>query len=619
MNRNYQASKWRLPVLAGFLSVGAVFAQDLEPEQLPAYVLTATRTPAALTTVGSYIDTISAAELARMQLTSLQSALSGIPGAPTLSSGAPGGVTSLFLRGANSNQTLFLVDGIRLSDPNTDYAVYLGGVRVGACDSLEVAHGPQSTLYGGEAMGGVLSLRAQRGSGPAAGAVSLEAGSFGTIQGGVQVQGGNGTAAYNFSATGGQTQNERRNNDFTSTTYVLRLDRQLNKVIAIGATWRGFVGKYGSPGDRYTSDPDNEDRESNQLATVFADFTPTVNFTSHAVLGGQNRRFVADEPGPYGHQVTIVKNDRLVLDWQNTLQVGERQRVTAGLTAEANHTSNNGFGDINKRQRMLAFFVQDEWTPAERVYFTAGLRNDDFDTFGRAITGRITAAWLSKDSHWKLRGSYGTAFRSPSFLDLYGRSAFYVGNPALRPEKARGWDTGVDYFLSGNRGVLSATWFATRFRDLIVYDFGVFPGTTANVQEALTKGLELSGKFPLARALQVRLTYTYLEADNLGDGTRLLRRPRHSGSLDLWHDLGRGFSAGTGVAFAAQREDVDAATFMTINGKDYMVVRIYGAWQVNARLQLRARVENLLNERYEQVNGYPQPGLGAYAGMELKF
>ena len=618
MTQTIPASLRRLFILAGFVPALTAFAQSDEPELLPAYVLSATRTPAALTTTGSYVDTISPAEIARMQLTSLQAALGGIPGAPTFQSGAAGGITSLFLRGSNSNQTLFLVDGIRLNDPNTDYSVYLGGACAGACDSLEVAHGPQSTLYGGEAVGGVLSLRAQRGAGPMAETVSFEAGSFGTVQGALHVQGGDATTAYNFSAAGGQTQNERPNNDFTSTTYALRLDRQLSKATAIGATWHGFLGNYGSPGDRYTNDPDNKDRESNQLATVFVDFTPTVNFTSHAVLGGQDRRFVSDEPGPFGHQVTIVKNDRVVLDWQNTLQAGEQHRVTAGLTAEANHTINNGFGDINKRQQLLAFFAQDEWTPVEHVYLTAGLRNDDFDTFGRATTGRATAAWLSSDSHWKIRGSYGTAFRSPSFLDLYGQSAFYVGNPGLRPEKARGWDTGVDYFLARNRGVLSATWFETRFRDLIIYDFGVFPGTTANVQAARTRGLELAGKFMLPGAVQVRLAYTYLEADNVTDHTRLLRRPRQSGSLDVWHEFGHGFSAGTGLAFAAQRQDVDALTFATIKAEDYTVVRLYGAWQASPRVTLKARIENLLNEKYEQVNGYPELGFGFFAGVEVK-
>lgn len=594
-------------------------AQTGETEQLPTYVTTATRTPLELTTTGSYIDTISAAELARMQLNNLRSALGGIPGAPAFASGATGGITSLFLRGSNSNQTLFLVDGIRYNDPNTEYFPSLGGMCVSGCDSLEVAHGPQSTLYGGEAVGGVISLRAQRATGPARQTVTVEAGSFGTVQGAVTAQAGNGPTAYSFSAAGGSTQNERANNDFSSATYSLRLDRRLTKTVALGATLRGFIGDYGSPGTRFTNDPNNRDRESNQLATVFADFTPSTAFSSKVVIGGQDRRFVSKNPGPTGTQETIVKNRRGVLDWQNTLQAGAQHRVTAGLTAEQNHTRNTGFGNINERQTLLAVFAQDEWTPVERVYLTAGLRSDDHDTFGRETTGRATAAWLSREARWKLRASYGTAFRSPSFLDLYGQSAFYVGNPNLNPETARGWDAGVDYFLADKKSVLSATWFETNYTDLIVFNFGVFPGTTANVERAHTEGLELAGKFMLPGAVQVRLAYTYLEAVNQSQGIRLLRRPRQSGSLDVWHDFGGGFSAGAGLAVVADRRDVHAATFATINGEDYSVVRVYGAWQASPRVTIKARVENLLDEQYEEVHGYPQTGVGAFAGVEVKF
>jgi len=618
MNTTIAASLRRLLLLAGFSPALTAFAQSAEPEILPDYVFTATRTPAALTTLGTYVDQVSGAELARRQLTGLRSALGGVPGAPSFASGAAGGVTSLFLRGANSNQTLFLVDGIRFNDPNTDYQVSFGGMCVSACDNLEVSHGPQSTLYGGEAVGGVVAIRSQRGTGPGRATSAVEAGSFGTVQGAVSAQAGDATRAYTFSASGGHTANERPNNEFDSVTYSLRLDRQVTKDVAIGATWRGFVGRYGSPGAAIgfgANDPDNEETESNQLATVFADLTHSPGLTSHVVLGGQDRRYVSDS----GTSETLVTNRRAVLDWQSTYGLNEQHRVTGGLTAEANHTRNNGFGRINERQSLLAFFAQDEWTPVEHVFLTAGLRSDDHDTFGRATTGRATAAWLSADSRWKVRATYGTAFRSPGFLDLYGQSSFYVGNPNLKPEKARGWDAGVDYYFADKQGVLSATWFDTRLDNLIVFDFGVFPGTTANVERARTKGLELSGKFSLPGIADVRVAYTYLEADNLSQGSRLLRRPRNSGSVDLWHDFGRGFSAGTGVAFAAGRRDVHAATFATINAEDYTVVRVYGAWQVNPRLAVKARVENLLDEAYEEVHGYPQLGAGAFAGVEWKW
>jgi len=605
--------------LAGVVPVVAAFAQSEAPENLTPYVTSATRTPLAVTRAGSAIDTISADELARMQLTSFSGALRGLPGTPAFASGARGAVTSLFLRGTNSNQTLFLVDGIRFNDPNTDYAVALGGLNTGAGDRLEIARGPQSTLYGSEAVGGVVALRSQRGRGPARGAVAAEAGAFGTVQGALNAQAGNDTSAWTFSAAGGRTDNARPNNSFDSATYTLRVDRKISAALSVGATWRGFVATYGDPGDRFTNDPDNEERESNQLATVFADFTHTPDLTSHAVLGGQDRRFVSENPGSFGTQTTVVKNRRAVLDWQSTWTAGAQHRVTGGLTAELNAARNTGFGDINRRQRWLAFFAQDEWTPAPNVFLTAGLRRDDFDTFGQATTGRVTAAWLTADSHLKLRASYGTGFRAPSFLDLYGQSSFYVGNPDLKAEKARGWDAGVDYYLAANRGTLSATWFQTDLTNLITFDFASFPATVQNVERARTRGVELAAKLDLPAAVKLRLAYTYLDADNLTQSTRLLRRPRHSGSLDAWHEFGGGFSAGIGVAFVAKRRDVDAATFATLDAENYTVARLYGAWQATPRLAVKVRLENLLDEKYEEVNGYPALGFGAFGGAEWKF
>lgn len=618
MNTPFRASLRRLLIAAALAPALTLFAQSSPTVVLPDFVTAATRTPASLTTTGTAVDALSAADLARMQLTGLRSALAGIPGAPSAASGATGGLTSLFLRGANSNQTLFLVDGIRFNDPNTDYQATLGGACLGACDNLEVSHGPQSTLYGGEAIGGVIAIRGQRGRGAAHGSVAVEAGSFGTIQGAASMQEGDEQQAWSFSVNGGHTDNERANNQFDSVTYVLRVDRKVSAKVAVGGTWRGFNGTYGSPGAAVgwgANDPDNEERESNQLATVFAEFMPSAEFTHKVVLGGQDRRYVSFN----GTSSTIIKNRRAVLDWQGTWTASEQHRVTGGVTGELNTTRNTGFGSINRRQSLAAFFVQDEWTPVERVFLTGGLRSDDFDTFGRATTGRATAAWLSTDSRWKLRASYGTAFRSPSFLDLYGQSSFYVGNPNLKAEKAKGWDAGVDYFLADKQGMVGVTWFDTRIDNLITFDFASFPSTVKNVGKARTRGLEVSGRFVLPGAVDVRLAYSYLEAEDAATGVRLLRRPRSSGSLDLWHDFGGGFSAGAGVVFARDRMDVHAATFATIRGEDYTVARLYGAWKLSDRVTLKARVENLFDEPYEQVHGYPQLGLGGFGSVEWKF
>ncbi|MBI5770208.1 MAG: TonB-dependent receptor [Verrucomicrobia bacterium] len=603
--------------LAAAAAVTVARAQT-PPTQLAPFVTAATRTPADAQTIGSAVEVISAADLARRQVNSLAGALGGVTSAPLFASGAGGASASLFLRGANSNQTLFLIDGLRSNDPNTDYQVTLGGACVSACDSLEIAHGPQSTLYGGEAVGGVVSLRAQRGAGAPGGSVSFEAGSFGTVQGGVAAQGERGANAWNFSARGGHTDNDRPNNKFDSATTTLRLDHKVSDRAAVGGTLRWFHGVYGDPGDRYTNDPDNQIREENLLATAFADLKLADAWTAHAVLGGQDRRFVAESPrAGRATSFTVVKNRRAVLDAQTTYTGIERHRVTGGLTAEANHTRNTGFGDINKKQGLLAVFAQDEWSPVERVYLTGGLRSDDFDTFGRATTGRATAAWLAMPKTLKFRASYGTAFRSPSFLDLYGQSAFYVGNPNLHAERARGWDAGADYYLAAGRGTLSATWFNTDFTDLIASTPNF--RSVENIQRARTRGAELSAQARLTAAIALRASFTYLEALNQTSNTRLLRRPRQSGALDAWRDFGGGVSAGAGVTFAAHRRDVHARTFAQIDQEDYTVTRVYAAWQVTPKLAFKVRFENLLNERYEEVNGYPALGFGAFGGVEWKF
>ena len=219
----------------------------------------------------------------------------------------------------------------------------------------------------------------------------------------------------------------------------------------------------------------------------------------------------------------------------------------------------------------------------------------------------------------KLRASYGTGFTSPSFLDLYGKSAFYVGNPNLRAERTKAWDGGVDFYLPENRGTLSATWFDARSRDLIDYDFSVFPGTVVNVNRARMRGVEFTAKTTFSTRTEARIAYTYLEAENTETDARLLRRPRHSFSADLWQAFGDRFSAGAGVAFVADRRDVDARTFDYITGEDYTVVRVYADYKVSDTLHLKARIENLLNEKYEEVNGYPALGLGAYGSVTWKF
>jgi len=594
-------------------------AQSETGAPLDPVVVVATRTPSDIRTLGSAVDSETPSDLARRQVSTLGEALSSLPGAPTAVNGAPGSNASVFMRGSNSDQVLFLVDGIRMNDANTDYAVFLGGARLGAGDQVEVARGPQSTLYGSGASGGVVLVQAQKGSGDPSAEAAVSAGSFGTVQGSLSGQGARGPWAWSLSTSGSHTDNERANNAFDSADLVLRVDRSLGAAADAGATLRGYHGRFGDPGDVYTDDLYAHETEDDWLGTAFLDLRPSADLSVHAILGGQDRRYVSFDalPGVY-QSTTVVQDRRGVLDLQSTYAGLAGQRVSVGANAELQATRDNGYGDINRHQALLAAFAEDEWSPVRSVFLTGGLRYDDFDTFGGSLTGRATAAWLSPGRGFKLRASYGTGFNAPSFLELYGAATGFRGNPGLRPEKSRGGDAGFDAYLPGGRGTVSVSAFRSDFTDLITYDFSAYPGTTANVGRARTSGLEAEARLKVAGGLELRLTYTYLEARDLTDGTRLLRRPRNSGGADLWRDFGRGLSAGAGVGVVAGRADVDAQTYATVNDPDYAVVRVYGEWRATERLGLKVRVENLLRRDYQPVNGYPALGRAAYGEVDWR-
>ncbi|KXU35200.1 hypothetical protein AXK12_05710 [Cephaloticoccus capnophilus] len=593
-------------------------SEEPQPTQLSPYVTVATRAPHSQRTLATVVDVITPEEAQRRQLTTFGDVIGQVVGSPTVATGGIGGVNSVFLRGANSNQTLFLVDGIRMNDPNTDYNAFLGGAAIGGGDTIEIARGPQSTLYGADAIGGVISLRAERGT--AAQSVSragLEAGTFKSVGGYFHSQGESAGVGYNFSVRGTHTDNERENNDFNSVNLSGRVDIDVDPSITVGATVRWFNGDFESPGDRFAPTLDEENNEQNFLGTLFSEFRSSERFTSRVTLGGQSRRFVAEQAGA---TTNVTKSRRLVLDWQNIyLACCDTLKITAGVTGENLHVKNSGFGNINKHQDLLAFYINQEFHPVENFYLTGGLRHDDYDTFGEKTTGRVSSAVLFAQKTIKLRASYGSGFRAPSFLDLYGVGFGYQGNPNLKPESSRGWDAGVDYYLPSDRGVIGVTWFENRITDLIAFDFSGSFGTTYNIERARTRGVEVKGDVMLAERTRGQLGYTYLDAQNRSQEARLLRRPRHAVTADLGQDFGNGLNVGVGVRWIVDRQDIDGQTFAPFNAEDFTTLRVYVSYAVTEQLTLRLRVENALDERYEEVHGYPSLGTGTFFGADWKF
>ena len=614
------------PVLAGALALApALTAQTRDSTRLKEIVVTATRTPAPIGSVGSSADVLGAEELARRQVASLRQALQLLTGGTVLVSGAPGGVASLFLRGVSSSQTLLLVDGIRVNDANTSYGSFLGGADLAGLGRLEVVRGPQSTLYGGAAIGGVVALDAERGNGRAHGLAEAEGGSFGSWRGRVSAGGESGRLGWSAAFIANGTDNERRPNGWDQRTQLARLDHRLGGSLLVGGTFRGLQQSFTSPGDIRTTNttPAGTTTFENNLGTLYVEATSAGRWRSRLTAGGQEQFTKGTSRYNGGPESAFsLTNSRRVLDWQNTIALGPSAHAVAGVNREWSTAESGG---ASQDERLLGLYVEGEVTAFRALTLTGGVRNDEYSSFGHAATYRFTGAWRVPGSDTKLRGSFGTGFMPPS-LDARFGSVFQKPNPAIRAERSRGWDAGVDQGVLGGRATLGATYFRNTLRDLIGFQGAVYPelGMSVNVDRARTAGLEVSGRVG-AGPVDARVAYTLLSAKSLSEPdstlTRLIRRPRHTLGADVVVTATRRSTLGAGVQVVAGREDTDFNSFPArrVDPGDYAVARLYASQELGPRVTVRARVENLFDRRYEPVYGFPALGRSLTGSAAVRF
>jgi len=612
-------------VLLLLLLPPALTAQTRDTTRLEDLVVTATRLPTPLHAIGSSTDLFLPAELRRRQISSLREALQLAPGGVILANGGPGAVSSLFLRGVSSSQTLLLVDGIRINDANTSAGSFLGGADLTGLGRLEIVRGPQSTLYGGAAIGGVVSLDAAPGTGPARGNAELEGGSFESWRGRAWAAGGSGRIGLAVALTANGTENQRRPNDWDQRTQLIRADYRVSSRLAAGATFRGLQHSYTSPGDLRTSNttPAGTTTFENHLATVWLEATPLPRWRSRLTAGAQEQftkgtgRFNGGEEFSF-----VLDNSRRVLDWQNTVLAGPRATLVAGLNREWSTATSDGAA---LDERLFGAYAEALLAPLSEVALTAGLRSDNYNTFDDAVTWRVTGAWRPRGAGTRLRASYGTGFMPPSLAARFG-SVFQEPNPDIRPERSRGWDAGVDQEIAAGRATLGLTWFHNSLTDLIGFEGATFPalGRNVNIDRARTRGIEASARVRTG-GLDARLAWTRLSAVSLSapdpETDRLIRRPRHTLSGDAGVTLGARATLGAGVLVVADRVDDDFNSFPSVrlDPGDYAIARLYGAVGLGRGLSLRARIENLFDERYEPVYGFPGLGRSYLVSAMIEF
>ncbi len=603
-------------------------------------VVTANRLGTSVRETASSITVITAEEIERSQATMVAELLRTVPGVDIVQSGGIGQQTSVFLRGANSEHTLILIDGVELNDPSSPGGtVDLANLPVGNIERIEILRGPQSVLYGSDAVGGVIQIFTRRGRGGPTVTISSEGGAFGTFREQLSVM--SHQADVNFSVTfarqdsdgisaaselrGGQ-ERDGYGNSTLSASFDLRPSEKIE------LRFCGRLTEAEADLDQASDVPDDpnytmkskERHFSSRLTHQVRDGVWSQRFGAYLTYYQRSATDYVDENHPFAASKSEYQGRRVKFDWQHAIRPTSFSIVTIGAESEQIELEQSLFyrsmyGDYSPPPARdvqcgtTGLYVLDRLEVGDRWYTTLGLRWDDHEMFGSKATYRVTTAYLVDKLDLKLKGSYGTGFKAPTLFQLFDPN---TGNPDLKPEISEGWEIGFQTQLFDCRLSLGATWFSNGFDDLIRFDASVWK--SMNVAEASTSGVELFVESRLAGAL-LRADYTYARARERAGDLALLRRPENKVSLTLCRQVTDRLNLNVGVRHVGRRQDMDFAVWPAERAElaAYTVMNLAGRYDVSSRLQLRGRVDNLLDAAYEEVLGFGSAPRAAYLGLRL--
>jgi len=613
---------------------------ELEP-----MVVTATGRPTPLARVATSVTVISAGEIARRQLRTLADALSGVPGLRLVPLGGPGQQTSAFLRGASSSHTLVLIDGVRANDPSSPTGAFdFAGVSLDNVERIEVVRGPLSTLYGSDAIGGVVQVVSRRGTGPASLGAGAEGGSDHlasmTLEGSAATSTLDGSFGASAHRTSGDSVTPARLRDGAREERDAFTDRTLAGRLGWAAADRLELGLTGRWTDNETElDPgageDPDARIHQRAAYLRGEARATLadgRWESALALdhARHNRRNRNDPQSPSDTwERSRFEGERTALRWQNDLTLPPGQVLTAGLEVGRERADGRSQVDLggfplsartDAHATNRAVFLQDAFEAGNAVQGVFGVRLDDHEDFGAQATWRIAAAHTVPATGTRLTAGVGTGFKAPSLDQLYGVtvSGFGVfrGNPNLDPERSLGWEAGLEQPLGEGRHSVAVTYFASRVQDLIA--LAVLPGgnsTLENRDQARISGAEVSLAARPSAALALSVAYTYTDARD-GDDERLLRRPRHQLTTRAdWQASPRATLTVT-ATYVDDWEDVDRVSFERVLPPGYGLLDLGLRYALTPRATLLARVTNALDQSHEPASGFAGPDRAIIVGVE---
>lgn len=627
-------SRQKYAVVVGLVLAinGSALAEE-QAAQLGEIVVTATRDEVPIEQVGSSITVITAKQIEQQQKQTVADALRMVPGLDLVRTGSFGGSTAVFMRGAKSEHTLVLIDGIQMNDPSSTGGGYnFSNLTTDNIERIEILRGPQSTLYGSHAIGGVINIITKRGDGKLKGFLSAEGGSFATARESAGINGGNDLLQYSLSVsrldTGGVSaagerygNTERDGYQNTAVAGRLGITPTSNSEIDLTLRYDRSHTSVDNGGGAGNDDP-NHIMKSDELFFRSQGWLSLFNGLWEQKLGVSFSDISwRDDNDRDNTDLEILRSSfhgqGVKLDWQHTLKLHKTTTLVLGAeTTEENAKSDYfsnlwGINSFDERfARTTGVYLQDQLNLFDAWFSTFGVRVDEHSKFGTEATYRFTTSYLIKQTDTRLKGSYGTGFKAPSLYQLYSS----YGSPDLKPDKSIGWDLGLEQGLPFLQTTLGATWFRNEYSQMI--DFDMTTWKYNNVAKAHSQGLELTAALQPVDDLTLKAAYTYTETKDDLTGNQLTRRPKNKLTFDANYSFLKKANVNLGLVYVGTRY---ADTANTQKMKDYLLVNLAGSYDITKNLQLFGRVNNLFDRQYEEVAGYGTPGIGAYGGVKVSF
>lgn len=629
--------------VAALLPVAPAFAQSSD-ELLDFVIVTATRANQGVRAdlLGSSFSILLPEDFEQRQVRYVSDILRDVPGISINRSGSPGGLTEIRVRGTESNHTLVLIDGIKASDPVAG-AFDFSSLIADDVAKVEVLRGQQSALYGSDAIGGVINYITLSGREAPGGRVRVEGGSFGTKDVSARYAGVSGPLDYAFS--GGWTDSEgfpvSRFGDRDVGTENGAASARLEYTPSETLRFKAIA--------RYThTKADVDPQDSDPTSPTFGYVIDGDDYYTNRVYYGLVRGELDTLNGRWTHALTAQGVDALRdsysfgalasgdsgkrqrYSYESTLRFGSdqfAQTLTGAFDREREEYQNRGLffpppSDTEHSITNSGVVLQYDARIDDRIGLGAAVRHDDNDRFDDDNTYRVQASFrFAGDT--RVRAALGSGIKNPTVFELFGFDpTFFAGNPNLRPEKSHGWEVGLDQAFADRRVLVGVTYFHSTLKDEIQSVFAALPTVVNSGAESKQKGVELSAQARIATSWRIDASYTYVDAKE--NGLEELRRPPHMGSVNLsWrapedragvaltvrYNGSMNDNAFTDPSFVPQLVRLQSYTLVNL-GADYRITRSF---------QIYGRLENLLDEKYEEVFSYRSAGRGAFAGARLTF